>query len=104
MELTTESWSDKMTLYSMSISKGACIDAAVIPIRTLALPSCEWNATSRGPRSPANSSKALVVALAKFVHGWFLCFEFLAEINLTGVFVTCRFPSLGIEFLGRRRR
>ena len=90
-----------MTWYSMYISKGACFDAAVITIGTLALSSCEWNVTSHGPRSPANSSKALVVVLAKFVHGWFWCFEFLAEINLTGSVLTCPFPSLVIEFLGR---
>ena len=60
-----------MILYSMCISKGACFDAAVIPIGTLALSSYEWNVTSRGPRSPANSSKALMVALAKLMHGWF---------------------------------
>ena len=110
MELTCaampphKSWSGKMTLYSMCISKGACFDAAVIPIGALALSSCEWNVTSRGPTSPASSSKALMVALAKFVHAWFRCFEFLAEINLTGAIATCRFPSLVIGFLGKRRR
>ena len=55
----------------MRISKRACFDAAVILIGTLALSSWEWNVTSRGPTSPANSSKALMVALAKFVHRWF---------------------------------
>ena len=73
----------------------------MIPIGTLALSSCEWNVTSRGPRSPANSSKALLVVLAKFVDGWFWCFEFLAEINLNGSVLICPFPSLVTEFLGR---
>ena len=38
-----------VTLYSICIIKGACFDVAVIPIGTLALSSCEWNVTSRGP-------------------------------------------------------
>ena len=81
----------------MYISKGACFDAAV-----KLWPCCVVNGISHGPRSPANSSKALMVALAKFVQGWFWCLEFLAEINLTGAIATCCFPSLVIEFLARR--
>ena len=96
-DASTYSWSGKMILYSMYISKGACFDAAV-----KLWPCCVVNGISHGPRSPANSSKALMVALAKFVQGWFWCLEFLAEINLTGAIATCCFPSLVIEFLARR--
>ena len=100
-----QTWSGNVTLYYICINNGSFFEASVSPIGTLAISSWEWKIKSPGLRSPANSSKTLIVVpLANFVRGWLCCLGFLAKINFTGAVVTCCFPFLVLPYLAKRQR
>ena len=89
------------SVYSICTKSGDYLLAAVRPMCTFTLLTCECNVTWTGPRISAKSSSALILPLVNFVVGWLLWFEFFADTNFTGAVVTWRWPSLN-EFFARK--
>jgi len=101
---TTQPWSGKLMRYSMCISNGLCLFAAVAPMGTRYLSSWLIKHTSFGPRIDESSSKCVIVAVQNSPSTCFLWLWFCALINVTGTVFTWRLSSRDELHRGWRRR